>query len=123
MTDDWWAGRRNDLLATISAELRLWGEDDLDDPGTSELAGLTAVIGAEAAADHRCPALAEAGLLITAASAELGCADRFLGAFLPQVVRHLRAAHTLLRQARDRLADQPGPLPGARREAPCPAPD
>ena len=121
VTDDWWSVRRDVLLAAVAAELGLWAEDDLDDPGAGELARLAADIGAEATADGRPPALAAAGRLLTEAAAELHRADRFLGTFLPQVVRHLRAAHGLVRGAWDHLhgVRPPGPDVPAR----CPVPD
>ncbi|MFD9128768.1 hypothetical protein [Kitasatospora sp. NPDC059571] len=106
MTRGWWTGRRDALLSALARELLLWGEDVLDDPGAGEIATLLAEIAERAAADRRDPALADAARLLDAAARECARADRFLGAFLPQVVRHLRAALALLGQARALLMDR-----------------
>jgi hypothetical protein len=106
VTCGWWTGRRDALLGALARELLLWGEDVLDDPGAGEIAALLADIAERAAADRRDPVLGEAARLLDRAARECARADRFLGGFLPQVVRHLRTALDLLRQARQTLTER-----------------
>ncbi|MFE3045117.1 hypothetical protein, partial [Kitasatospora indigofera] len=96
----WWAVRRDDLLAELAAALVRMGAEPVEDPGVGELADTTRALAGEYRASTRGRAVRQAGDLLDAAVGELRSADRFRGALLPQVNRHLRHARTLLLQAR-----------------------
>ncbi|MEU9132696.1 hypothetical protein AB0D08_32090 [Kitasatospora sp. NPDC048540] len=111
MTGTWWQHRRDQLLAEIARELAPWSEDELDDPGIGELADLLADAARQCTADapgH--PRTGRCAAPLGRAAQELALADRFLGGFLPLVVRHLHAALGLVREARAVLAAEPAAL-------------
>ncbi|MFE2914051.1 hypothetical protein ACFXI0_25225 [Kitasatospora indigofera] len=86
------------------------GAEPVEDPGVGELADTTRALAGEYRASTRGRAVRQAGDLLDAAVGELRSADRFRGALLPQVNRHLRHARTLLLQARRHLVWAQCPL-------------
>ncbi|WP_354645233.1 hypothetical protein [Kitasatospora camelliae] len=109
----WWVERRDVLLVELAGVLVFFGADPLEDPGVGELADAAEILAAEYRTSSRGPHLREVGELLARAAIELRCADRFRGALLPVVVRHLRRAVCDLARARACLRAPAGPAAGA----------
>lgn len=99
----WRTVRKDDLLAELAAAGVFFGADPVEDPGAGELADTAQALAGEYRASTLGHAVRRAGVLLDQAAAELRAADRFRGALLPQVTRHLCRAQAILPKARGYL--------------------